>query len=132
MQENKLSILINAPAACVYQYTVNPANTPSWISSILKEETDEWPIKIGTTYRNTNNGETWDEYILTNLSENKKFQLKSKTSSYGVEYYYDEVSPTSSMLTYFEYDDVLSNPLKQEVLEKLKSLIETEYSRIVE
>ena len=127
MKENKISVLINAPVSFVYDFTINRKNTHEWIKSIQKEETNEWPVKIGSIYRNTSDGKNWDEYGLTDLEENKLFKLEKKNSSYVVEYHYKEISPSVTELTYFEYEENLQNPFEQSVLGGLKVIIEERY-----
>ena len=55
MKINRLEIIISAPIEKVFNFTTNPLNTPKWIKEIVKEETNEFPIKIGTIYRNSDN-----------------------------------------------------------------------------
>lgn len=55
MKENKLIILINKSADDIFAFVTTPPNSTRWISSITKEETNEWPVKIGTIYK------LWDE-----------------------------------------------------------------------
>jgi hypothetical protein len=47
MKENKVVVKINRSASDVFSFTINPSNTPKWIEDIDREETNEWPVKIG-------------------------------------------------------------------------------------
>jgi len=67
MKDNKITIQINKPARDVYAFYINPKNTPLWINSIVEEETNEWPIKIGTIYRNKNRQGQLTEHVVTAL-----------------------------------------------------------------
>ncbi len=127
MKENKISILINKPISEVFSFTINPINTAKWIEGIEKEEADEWPIKIGSTYKNVDTSGKWTEYTLTKLKENKIFELTSKEGGYHVRYVYTPVSDKSSILEYFEWVDEgdLGSPFSQEVLERLKDILES-------
>jgi len=126
MKENKVSIQINRPASEVFDFTINPANTSKWIESIEKEETNEWPVKIGSVYRNVDAVGKWDEYTLAGLEKNKLFELASREGGYHVQYTYTSVSDQISMLEYFEWMDEgeLENPFSQEALNNLKIVIE--------
>ena len=91
MKENKVSIQINRPASEVFDFTINPANTSKWIESIEKEETNEWPVKIGSVYRNVDAVGKWDEYTLAGLEKNKLFELASREGGYHVQYTYTSI-----------------------------------------
>lgn len=54
MKKNKLRIRINKPISEVFVSVLNPKNTPLWIDSIVEEKTNEWPVRVGTIYRNQN------------------------------------------------------------------------------
>ena len=127
MKESRISITINKPASEVFQFTINPQNTHTWIDSIKKEETNEWPVKIGSIYRNVDASGKWTEYILVNFEENKLFELSSKKGGYHVKYTYTQVDKKTCKLEYFEWvdGDKLISPLSQDVLERLKELIES-------
>jgi len=126
MKENKLIIQINKSAAEVYNFYINPNNTPLWVGSIVTEETTEWPIKVGTIYKNQNKEGKWAEYVVNALKENELYELISKDRIYHVRYTHTPISNASSLLEYYEWVDKgeLEEPFTQDILEKLKSVLE--------
>jgi hypothetical protein len=127
MKRNEISVEIDCPVHKVFEFTINPVNTPRWIYSIVKEETSQWPIKIGTVYRNVDKSGNWNEYKVTKLKLNSVFELTQNDNNYFVKYSYIPVSEHKSRLTYTEWVKTgeLNNPFTQETLNKLKSVIET-------
>ena len=127
MKRNKISITINRPVSDVFTFTINPVNTPKWIAGIQKEEVDEYPVKVGTIYRNIDSSGKWTEYVLTALEENSLFELASKEGGYHVRYTYSPINDTASNLEYFEWleNGELENPFTQEVLGALKKVMES-------
>lgn len=124
-KENKISVVINKPINEVFEFTISPENTPKWIRNIKKEQVSEKPIKVGTIYKNTNNGRNWDTYRVIEFERNKLFTLKQQDSSYQVSYIYESLSPNKTKLTYFEEDEEgLESPFSVHTLEKLKSVME--------
>jgi uncharacterized protein YndB with AHSA1/START domain len=126
MQHNILKIKINKPIDEVYEFTTNPTNTHKWIDSIVAEETNEWPIKLGSIYKNTDRQDVQNEYTVIELVPNQYFALKSKDGNYFVRYTYTILSKHITELEYHEwvFKGGLENPFQQETLEKLKSVIE--------
>jgi len=126
MEENKISVVINSSIKKVFEIVINPKNTPLWIDEIVKEETNEFPVKIGTKYKNLNKNGDWSEYEVIQFVQNKIFELKSKNSSYHVTYTFELISDNQTKLTYFEWVDngELNKPFPPEILEKLKKVIE--------
>lgn len=126
MLEKKLTIRINKSADFVFDFTLNPKNTPKWINSIVQEETNEWPPKKGTIYRNKNIEGKWNEYKLTEFESNKMFTMTSKDGNYHVRYKFTPVDKNSCELEYFEWVDegVLEEPFTLSILKKLKAEIE--------
>jgi len=55
MKDLKLTIQIDKPAKDIFEFILNPQNTPKWIDFITVDETSEWPPKLGTPYRNRRN-----------------------------------------------------------------------------
>ena len=126
MRDNKLSVVINKPVNEVFEFTINPVNTPSWIAGIVKEETNEREIRKGTKYRNVNQKGVWTAYTVVEFAKDKLFELKQDESSYHVKYTYEHLSSVKTKLTYHEWVDSgeLDEPFEQAVLEKLKRVME--------
>ena len=127
MKENIISITISKSTSEVFQFTIDPKNTSRWINGIEKEETNEWPVKIGSIYRNVDTSGKWTEYTVVKLDENKVFELASKEGGYHVKYTYISVTENTCELEYFEWVDggELISPLSQDTLGKLKEVIES-------
>ncbi|MDB5195497.1 MAG: hypothetical protein JWO84_681 [Parcubacteria group bacterium] len=126
MKELKLTVRIDKPAGEVFEFTTNPDNTPKWIDSIVREETDTSPVKIGTIYRNWNAAEEMNEYVVTQYESPKIFQLDATHQDYKVRYTYTPISNTETELEYYEWSESgqLHSPFMQEILDKLKEVME--------
>ena len=126
MKDNRITIQIETPVQKLFEYTINPKNTPKWIESIVKEETNEWPVRIGTVYKNQNKLGKWSEYSVADLKTNEIFKLVSKDKNYHVRYTYISLGKNTSTLEYYEWVDKgeIEEPFSQEVLKKLKLLLE--------
>ncbi|MBU3896342.1 MAG: SRPBCC family protein [Nanoarchaeota archaeon] len=128
MKENRVSIEINCSASKIFKFTINPANTHLWIDSIVREETNESPTKIGTEYKNLNKQGKWAAYTIVQFEPNKMFELKKKNSFYHVRYIFEPVSDHKTKFTYFEWVEKgeLEEPFSLTVLEKLREIVETD------
>ena len=126
MKDKRLSILINRPVSEVFEFTVNPVNTSKWIDGIVVEETNETPPKLGTIYRNKTQDGTWNEYEMTEFETDKTFTLTRLNGNYHVRYIFKPTSNGSCDFEYYEWvdDGELDDVFSQEVLEKLKSILE--------
>ena len=125
MKENKIPVFINKSSAEVFEFIINPKNTPQWFDSIAKEVAD-LPIVIGTKYVNFNSADQRGEYIVSKFEPNAVFQLDSVDSDYKVRYTLREISKNETELEYFEWVDSgeLKNPCSVNVLQKLKNILE--------
>lgn len=128
MKNNRLIIVINKTPEEIFSFYINPKNSPLWVDSFIKEETDTWPVQKGTIYRNLNINGEWNEYTVTDYKENGIFELSSKDGNYHVRYTHRLIDDKSSELEYYEWMDKgeLDEPFTQEVLNKLKSILEKE------
>ena len=126
MRENELSIEINCPVKEVFDFTVNPKNTPLWIDAIVSEDASESPTQLGTEYKNTNKDGDWTQYKVTQFKPNKIFELKQKSGLYHVVYKYEPLSEGKTRFTYIEWvdDGEIEHPFTLAVLKKLKKVVE--------
>lgn len=127
MKDNKLIVKINKPIHEVFTFTLNPENTPLWIDSIVQEETNEWPTKIGTIYKNKNHKGKWSEYTITEYEEDKFFIFTSSNKNYSVKYTFRPISNDITEVEYYEWVNQrdLEDPFSIEILNKLKSALES-------
>ncbi len=126
MRDKKLTIVINKPISEVFEFTTNPANTSKWIDGIAVEETNETPPKLGTIYRNKGQSGGWNEYEMTEFEKDKTFTLTRLNGDYHVRYTFKPASNNGCDFEYYEWVDEgeLDDTFSQDVLEKLKSILE--------
>ena len=126
MQRNTLHIVINRPVSDVFAFTIDPKNTPQWIAHIQEEETNEWPVRVGTIYRNRGKSDEWSDYIVTQIDTDRIFELQSKDGTYHVRYTYKPMDTHQTEMEYEEWVDAgeLSQPFTQGVMRTLQSALE--------
>lgn len=127
MQNNILSVEINRPVAEVFNFTLNPENTPLWVDGILHEEINTPAPQLGTRYRNKSRDGVWNEYEITDFVPQEAFTFTQLQSPYRVRYDFKMVSKGVTELTYTEWmeEGSLESPFDMSPLKKLKSLIES-------
>lgn len=126
MRDNRLTVRINSPLAAAFAFPLNPANTPLYWDSIVKEETSEWPVGVGTVYRNVNKQGIWSTYTLTAYKENEMFEMTNEAGDYHVRWTYKAIDEKSTEIDYYEWMDSgeLEEPFTMEILERVKAAME--------
>lgn len=126
MKNCKLLIKINKSASDVFQFTLYPKNTPLWVDSIVKEEVNEVPTRVGTIYRNINKEGVWSDYLVTQYEKDKMFEFVASDKNYHVRYTFTPLTDSSCELEYFEWVTMgeLEAPFTIQILKKLKEIIE--------
>lgn len=126
MRENKLTLQIRRTPKEIFDFCLDPKNTPKWVVSIVVEETNEWSPKVGTMYRNQNRQGVWSEYKVVALDPPTMFEFKLASSPYHVRYTFRPLTPDSTELTYFEWmeEGDLADPFTPQILQKLKEVLE--------
>jgi hypothetical protein len=124
---NKLFVEIKRPVGEVFTYAIDPRNTHKWISTIIVEETNEWPVGLGSEYANQNEEGKWSGYKVTAFKKNALFELTARDGNYHVRYTFIPLSDHSCTLDYYEWvdsGDLEDHSFLQSALQKLKSLLE--------
>lgn len=126
MKENKLTIKINRPISEVFNFTITPSNTPAWIDSVVREQTEGEIVQVGTRYTNEDKEGNKNIYEVSQFKDDKIFELKSIPPIYKVRYTYTPVSESETKLEYFEWveEGNLKSPFEQKNLERLKQVLE--------
>lgn len=126
MKTNKLVIKINQPKEKVFEFTTTPPNSSLWISGVVKEEVTEWPIKVGTIYKLTDNLGNISKVKVNKVKKNELIEWISKDKNYHCKYIFKEATNEESILEYYEWVDEgeIENPFNQKILKKLKSVLE--------
>ncbi len=133
MKELKLTVKINRPIDEVFEFTTNPDNTSKWIDSVVGEKAEIFPPKIGTKYQNWDESGEINEYVVAKYEPPKVFQLDATHQDYKVRYSYTPTSEKETELEYFEWSesDQLHAPFMQEILDKLKAVMEATSETVV-
>lgn len=121
MNKNTLHIDVNTSVEELFEFTINPNNTASWVDIIEKETVDSYPIGLGTIYTNE-----FSQFTVSAFIENAIFELSEINGEYIVRYTYT-VTKEGAHLEYTEWmkdGSNLSDPFTQANLEKLKKVLE--------
>jgi hypothetical protein len=125
VRTQKLTITINKPAKDVFAFTLNPENTPKWVEPIVTEQTNEWPPRVGTVYRNQDAAGEWREITLIALEQDRTFTF-GEADGFHIRYTFTAAGPDATELECYLWMDrgELQHLFSMKVLEKLKQVIE--------
>lgn len=128
MKKNALKIIIHKPLHEVFLFCITPPNSTKWIPSVVKEETNEWPVKIGTVYKLTNDKDKISQVTIARIKNDEYVEWISKDRSYHYRYSLQTIDE-KTVLEYREWVDQgeIKEPFSQEVLAKLKFVLESQY-----
>lgn len=126
MKDNKLTIRINRLLHDVFKFTITPPNSTLWIDGVTSEETNEWPVKVGTIYKLQDKEGKHSEVIVTNIKEDELVEWVSKDQNYHCRYTFKPIDQNTTELEYYEWVDKenLEEPFTLQTLLKLKSVLE--------
>ena len=122
MKTNEIRISINAPRSEVFEFTIEPKNTPLWIDSVTEETINTKQIRLGTIYSNV-----YGDLEVTDYDSHVFFELTNKKTTYVCSYSYRKIDETTTEIIYFESMEDgsdLSDPMKKESFQKLKEILE--------
>lgn len=127
MKTNKLVIKINKTINEIFSFCVTPPNSTKWIPNVIGEETNEWPIKIGTIYKLTSNDNNATHMTVVDINENISIEWISKDKNYHCRYILEQIDCQTTIFKYFEWVDKgnIEEPFTEEILNKLKKTLET-------
>ena len=123
----QMSVYIDAPIDKVWDFTLNPENTPKYFSSIKEEVFSELPAKLGTVIKNRGDDvNDWQSVKITEFDEKKTFVLSETGGKFGVRYLFAKEG-NGTQFTYEEWNEdgsELDSPPTIAVLESLKRELE--------
>ncbi len=101
MKENSIKIRIKKPASEIFEFVLNPENTPKYLDFIVEEKSDG-PAGLGIKYTNIDTSGTVTTYELTKFEQDKLFDLHKVGSDYTCQY---KMTPISDVETELEYSE---------------------------
>jgi len=122
MQTNEIRIAINVPVQEVFEYTLDPKNTPQWVPDCIEMHTDTEQIGVGTKYIN--------EHVareVTDYAQNQFLELSDVDGVYVCSYSFRKIDEGSTELIFFELNEdgsKLEPPMEERFFQNLKKVLE--------
>lgn len=124
MKFQRLYIDLDCTPKEAFNFTLDPANTPAWVTGIVEEFANPLPPQNGTVYFNKDTSGYWAEYRLSHVNTGSSFMLTRKDGGYHVRYTF---MPLPKQRCWFEYHEWVDNgdlvPLDALSLQKLQELL---------
>ena len=130
MRETTQKITINRPAQEVFEFVLNPENTPKWVDGVVKERTNESPQKLGTIYKNQDHAGNWSEFEITGYEPGVMFELTKRDDNHHVKYTLRPIDDSKCELEYGVWVDTGEVSQRfgpdsiESILQKLKAVME--------
>lgn len=122
ISSNEIRVTINKPHDKVFEFTLEPKNTPKWIDLITSETVDTEQIGIGTIYTND-----FGILTVTDYERNLYFELTNEKTTYQCSYSFKKIDDDTTEIIYFEAmldGSELDEPFNLKHFEKLKKIME--------
>ena len=132
MKDVKLTVTINRPPRNVFEFSINPNNTPKWVDGVVKEQTNESPTKLGTIYRNQGLDGNWSEFEITAFEPGYMFELTKKDDDHHVKSTFKSLDNGQCELEYYvwvdsgDIDGRFAQDKIENILQKLKVVMEAQ------
>lgn len=126
MKKNTLEIIINRAVAEVFVFAITPPNSTKWIPGVVKEETDEFPIRVGTVYSLTDTEGNVSKVKVIALEEDKMVEWVSEDGNYHCRYVFKPINKDSCEMEYLEWvnEGKIEGPFTGSILQGLKRVLE--------
>jgi uncharacterized protein YndB with AHSA1/START domain len=131
MKELILSVSIKRPAREVFDFTLNPQDTPKWVAGIFTEQANEIPTKLGTVYKNQDYEGNWREFEITAFEPGIMFEMTKKDDNHHVKYTFRPLDDNLCELEYYVWTDdaelrgAFTKENVEKLLQKLKNILES-------
>lgn len=131
MKNNTLTIRIERPVHDVFSFVTTPPNSSRWIPSVVAEEINEWPVRIGTIYILRNEKNEVSNVAVTAIKNDEFIEWVSEDRNYHCRYIFKASEENSTIFEYSEWMDEgdLKEPFTSEVLQRLKTIVEKDSSK---
>lgn len=131
MKSNTITTTINKSVNCVFNFAITPPNSTLWIDGIVKEETSEWPITIGTIYKLTNNKGEISNVIVKQIIKDQSVEWISEDGNYHCQYSFKAIDNNKTEFTYYEWVNKgeIDEPFTLKTLNKLKKALKNEVKK---
>jgi hypothetical protein len=132
MKRHTASIEIGRPPSETFAFLIDPERTPQWLVGVIKQECSAWPIRPGTSYRNTSASDEVEGRVeqqmfrVVGFEPERVFELKEIDGPYHVHFDVIRLAADRTRLTCVEWVDAgeLVGRVTEAALDRLKSALE--------